>query len=482
MRADDAGGGATGAGGLKIAVIGAGVAGLVAAYRLGAVGHRCDVYERWPGLGGQAATLDVGEGALLERYYHHLFMSDRDICELYDEVGLPDEIEWRRSAVGILRHGTTHPFTSPLDVLRFKPLPLLARVRMGAAVLWLQRRHRDAGPFEGVTAREWVTRAMGRHAYEQVWGPLLTAKFGDRADEISMAWLWSKLTLRRQIQGKQTREELLGYPRGSFEPLFGRLREIIERRHGGTVRIDCPARELAQEGAGFRVSAGAPGSFRRGHDPRRFEPGPEPEVYDAVLATVPSDVFEQLLDAELAAAIGADYLGVVRQAEYHSALCLLLEVDRRVTDFYWTNICDSEIPFIGVIEQTNFIEPERYGGRRFVYVANYVEPGDPTAELELEELLRLYEPGLRLVSPGFSRSWIRQAWRFVEPAGQPIVPAGYRRRLPPLRTGVPGLVLANTTQVYPEDRGTNYAVRLGAQAARELLASLPSRAAIAAPS
>jgi protoporphyrinogen oxidase len=464
---------------VRVGVIGAGVAGLVAAYRLTAAGHPCDVYERWPGLGGQAATLDMGGGVLLERYYHHLFMSDRHIAALCEEIGLPDELEWRRSAVAIFASGASHPFTTPLDLLRFSPLSPASRVRMGLAVLWLQRRHKRVDRFEDLTAREWVVRNMGRPAYDVVWGPLLRAKFGARrADDISMAWLWSKLTLRRQIQGEQAREELLGYPRGSFETIFARLAELIERA-GGRVLIDRPAAALARDERGFRLTAAAPGAFRAGHDPRRFPTEGEPERYDAVIATTPSDVFEALLSPSLVEELGPAYMSRVRGAEYHTALCVLMEVDRQVTDSYWTNICDPDIPFIGVIEHTNFVEPERYGGRRFVYVANYVEADDPLLELSLDELLAAYEAGLRRVNPQWSRRWVKQAWRFSEPAAQPIVTAGYRQRMPPLRTPVPGLVLANTTQVYPEDRGTNYAVRIGEDAARAVLggvASLPLQA------
>jgi protoporphyrinogen oxidase len=453
---------------MRVAVIGAGVAGLTAAYRLGLEGHECDVYERWPGLGGQAATIDVGDGVLLERYYHHLFMSDRHIQELCREIGLPDELEWRQSKVAIFAQGASHPFTTPMDLLRFKPLSLRARLRMGAAVVLLQRRHRSVEPFEDMAARDWIVRNMGREVYDVVWGPLLRAKFGERcADRVSMAWLWAKLTLRRQIKGEQAREELLGYPRTSFEAIFRRLAERIEA-NGGRVLIDRPATRIARGDAGFEVTPGAPGSFRAGHDPRAFEAAGEPEAYDSVLVTTPSDVFEALLDPRLAAEVGDGYLERVRGAEYHTALCLLLETDRQVTDSYWTNICDPDIPFIGVIEHTNFVEPERYGGRRFLYVANYVETDDPLLDLDMDALLDAYDAGLRRVSSRWTRDAVKRAWRFVEPAAQPIVTAGYARRMPPLRTPVPGLVLANTTQVYPEDRGTNYAVRLGDDAAAAL--------------
>ena len=449
-------------------MFGAGVAGLTAGHRLAQRGHRCDVYERWPGLGGQAATLDVGGGVRLERYYHHLFTSDVHIAELYRELGLPDEIEWRPSSVAMFAEGRSHPFTSPIDLLRFRPLSLPARVRMGVAVVLLQRASKDLSHYEGQTAREWIERRMGREAWAKVWGPLLRGKFGDRGDDISMAWLWSKLTVRRQIKGQEARQELLGYPRSSWERLYERLRESIEGA-GGRVMVDRPAARLARDGEGLLVTAGAPDSHRRGHDPASFAPDGEPERYDGVIATVPSDIFVRLLDERLAAEIGTEYLGRVRAAEYQTALCLLLELDRRFTPFYWTNVADRELPFVGLIEQTNFLEPERYGGRRFLYVANYLAPGHPLLELDPEVLIDAYEPGLRRVNPSFSRDWIHGRWLHREPAAQPIVTVGYAERIPGLDTGVPGLVLANTTQVYPEDRGTNYAVRLGDQAVEALL-------------
>jgi protoporphyrinogen oxidase len=448
----------------RIAVIGAGVTGLVAAHRLTQAGHACTVFERWPGLGGQAATLDVGGGVLLERYYHHLFTSDRHISDLFAELGMADELEWLPSSMAFFLDGRSWPFTGPLDLLRFKPLSPLARVRMGAAVLWLQRTARRVEPFESETARAWIVRAMGREPYERIWGPLLRGKFGDRADDVSMGWLWGKLTLRRQIKGAEAREEKLGYPRRSFEPLW----EALAAR-AGEVRIDAPVARLARDGGSFLVTPGAPGSFRAGHDPRAFAVDGSPERFDAVLATVPNAIFGALLDDPLARDVGEAYLRRLDSIEYHTALCLLLELDRSFTPFYWTNIADPAIPFVGLIEHTNLMGAERYGGRRFLYVANYLAPGDELLALDAAGLLERYTPALRRVNPAFEPGWVRASWLHREPAAQPIVDVGYRARIPPLRTGVPGLALANTTQIYPEDRGTNYSVRLGEQAARALI-------------
>lgn len=453
----------------RVAVLGAGVAGLVTARSLGHAGVPCDVYERWPGLGGQAATLDVGGGHLLERYYHHWFTSDEHIVALCEELGLGELVEWRPSSVAVFTHGRSFPFTSPRDLLRFSPLPPLARIRMGLAVLRLQRDKRGVEPFEAETARDWVRRAMGPAAWEQVWAPLLRGKFGDRAEDISMAWLWGKLTLRRQIKGGAARRELLGYPRGSFEPLWTRLREEIEGT-GGRVMVDRPAARVKRADDGrLTVVAGAPGSFRTGHDPRGFTRAGE-ERYDAVLATVPSDVFSALLDPGLAAELAPSYLERVGAIEYHAALCLLLELDRSFTPFYWTNVADPALPFVGLIEHTNLFDRARYDDRHFLYVANYVARDDPLLALDAPALLAYYEEGLRRVNPAWRPGWVRQAWLFSEPAAQPVVTLGYRERIPPLATGARGLFLANTTQIYPEDRGTNYSVRLGGQAAAAVLA------------
>jgi protoporphyrinogen oxidase len=450
----------------RVAVLGAGMTGLCAARRLAMAGERVDVYERWPGLGGQVATLDVGGGRLLERYYHHLFTSDVHIARLYKELGMEDAIEWLPSSVAMFAQGRSHPFTTPGDLLGFRPLSPLARVRMGAAVLALQKLGRRVEPYERLTAHEWITRRMGRQAWERVWGPLLRGKFGDRAEEISMAWLWKKLTLRRQASGQEARREMLGYPHGGWQPLLDRLRQEIESR-SGRVLIDRPAAALERAGDGIELSFGPAGSFREGHDPRKFEQAGA-ERYDAVLATVPNDVFEGLLGPALRAELDPGYLDRLSGIEYHAALCVLLELDRRFTPYYWTNVADRDLPFVGLIEQTNLIPAERYGGANFLYVANYLEPGDPLLGLGYDELLDAYEPGLRRVNPRFSTSWVRQRWVFQEPAAQPIVTVGYEKRIPPLRTGAPGLVLANTTQIYPEDRGTNYSVRLAGDAARAL--------------
>ena len=464
---------------MKVAVLGAGVAGLTAAYRLGLKGHEAVVYERWPGLGGQAATIDVGGGVRVERYYHALVTTDMEIVRLCEELGIGDELAMWPSSVGMFYGGRLYPFTSPLDLLRYKPMSPLARLRMGLAVFMLQRRAHDLEPFEPLTIREWVEDHMGHQAWETVWGPMLRGKFGDQADDISMSWLWAKLRTRRQLDRDQAKEEKLRYPLNSFEVIFRRLEERIHEL-GGRVLIDHPAArvERAAEG-GFLVHAGASDSFRKGHDPREFDVVGEPERYDAVIGALPTDIFEQVLDPALRDQVGDAYFGRANSIEYFEALCLLVELDRQFHPYFWTNVADEDMRFIGLIEQTNLVGPEHYGGRHFIYVANYLPKGHEWLSLDIEELWELYEPGLRRINPDFSRDWVKQSWRHREPAAQPVVLPNYRDRMPPYETGVPGLLMANTTQVYPEDRGTNYAVREADEVVEALLSRPPASATAA---
>ena len=252
--------------------------------------------------------------------------------------------------------------------------------------------------------------------------------------------------------GRTRARSSLGYPAARGSRCSRRCERAIEAR-GGRVLIDRPAVRIERRLRGHRRRAG---SFRAGHDPRAFEPAGA-ERYDRVLATVPNDVFER-------SCTGA---APSRSIEYFAALCLLLELDRPFSGFYWTNVADRELPFVGLIEHTNFVEPARYDGRRFLYVANYLEHGH-----ELLVARRRRAAGALPAGPAQGQPGLRPrvgeeprgctASRPPSRSSRSATTSGSRR----CRRRSPGLVLANTTQVYPEDRGTNYAVRLGDQAAR----------------
>ena len=428
---------------MRVGIIGAGAAGLAAGYELVKHGHQAAVFEVAPFLGGQASTFDVG-GARLERGYHHLFTADTDIVELIDEIGLGAQMRWIDSKVGILHQGKIYDFVTPFDLLRFTPLSLVNRIRLGLVTM-LIKWHKDWRTLEGFTADEWINRRAGKSVYDVVWGPMLRGKFGEEYyRRVGMAWFWGKIHTRFASRGKGMVKERLGYPMGSFGEVFDVLARRIEEM-GGEIHLGAGVRRIAVDESRARGMV--------------IEvPGEEPSSrdFDAVISTTPSYVFPKLVPA-----LPADYQAKLDGVEYMAAVLVVLVLDRPLSHIYWLNVADRSIPFVGVIEQTNLIEPSHYGGNHVVYLSNYLSPSHRLYKLEPEELLEEYIPHLAKINPEFDRSWIQDSHYHKIAAAQPIIGTDYSHRIPDHRTPFKGVYLANTTQVYPEDRGTNYSVRMG---------------------
>ena len=438
---------------MRVGIIGAGATGLTAAYELGKQGHEVVVYERAPFLGGQASTFDVG-GARLERGYHHLFTGDTDIQDLMEDIGLGHRMRWVESKVGTLYGGKIYNFVTPMDLLRFTPLSMVDRVRLGLVTL-LVRRIKNWRRLEGITAAEWLRKWAGKNVYDVFWSPMLRGKFGeDFYDQVGMAWVWGKINTRFASR-KGLGREMLGYPIGSFGEVFDVLAEQIGEQ-GNQVHLDAEVdRIISEDGVPPRLEVRLP------------DEGTAVREFDAVVATTQSYMFMRLAPPLL-----EEYRSKLAGARYLAAVLIILVLDRPLSDLYWLNVADRSIPFVGVIEQTNLIGPEHYGGKHIVYLSNYLSREHALYKLGHEELLDEYLPHLRGINPDFDPSWIETSYYHRVPAAQPIIGVGYTERLPEHRTPLKGVYLANTTQVYPEDRGTNYSVRMGRRVARMVMEDL----------
>ena len=441
---------------MKVAIIGGGALGLAAAYDLCLKGHKPEVFEVAPFLGGQASTFEVG-GGLLEKGYHHLFKSDTDIVDLIHQLGLGPKLHWIESKVGLFHGDRIWNFASPKDLLTFTPLSFIDRVRLGLVTLYLQKT-KNWQRFESVTALEWLQNRVGRRPYEVIWEPMLRGKFGRHYDKVSMAWLWGKIYLRVASRERIWEKEKLGYPMGSFGEIFDALDAAIKRM-GGDVRLSTGVRRvIVDDGRAVGLEVQTRGSE------------PETRRYDAVIATTPSYVFTRL-----APMLPKDYQQRLSNVTYLSAVLAILVLDRPLTEKYWLNIADRSIPFVGIIEQTNFVPPELYGGNHVVYLTNYPATDEPIYQMTPDELFEEYLPHLSRVNPNFNRSWIVDYHHHKVDAAQPIIGVNYGQQIPGLRTPIPALYLANTTQIYPEDRGTNYSVKLGREVARLVMKDHNSR-------
>ena len=419
---------------MRYGVLGGGALGLTAALRLAQRGHEVMVIEREPEAGGLAAGFRVGD-AYLDKFYHHLFRSDTAAQALIAELGLSDRLLWPRPRTVTLWGGQVHQLDSPLTLLRFRPLPLADRLRMGAAMAYL-RLERDYHRLEGKRAAPWIRRWMGARSHEVVWEPLLRAKFGAVADEIALPWFWARIHYRSTE---------LGYLRGGFQQLYDRLVERIQALDG-QVRLGTRVTSITPTDAAIDVVTDA-----------------GTERFERVVSTLPTR-----LTCQLTPALPEDYRARHEWGRAYGAHCLILALDRPLTDSYWMNINDRGFPFLALVEHTNYMPPSDYGGRHLVYLGNYRPMTDPLFSMSKQAILDEFLPCLTRVNPAFQPEWVTESWSFSAPFAQPIVTVDYHEHIPPFDTPVPGLYTASMFQVYPQDRGQNYSIALANRLDRHL--------------
>ena len=426
----------------RLGVVGGGPAGAAAALDLARKGHEVVLVEAGDRLGGLVASLEVG-GTALERYYHHVFPQERTIQALLADLGLGDRLEWLPSRVGVYRDGRVWPFTTPQDLLRFGPLPPPDRLRLGVSGLLLSRA-RDWTRLDRVPARRWLARASGTPATEAVWQPMLEAKFGAAADTVPAAWMWGRFDQR--AGARQGTVEKLGYLRGGFRQLFDALETALDEA-GVDLRTGTrvTAVDAAHEGVTITLD------------------DTEAVGLDGLLWTAGLPLLDHLagathhVDTPTAAQVRG--LGV---------LSVVLELARPVTDVYWLNICDPDVPYGALVEHTNFVPPSDYGGRHVVYLARYFTPDEAVAAADPEAEADRWVADLQARFPHVRDDDILARHVSRASYAAPLVQLGHLEQVRPLRTGLPRVWAASMAQVYPHDRGMNDGMELALQAGRGL--------------
>lgn len=431
-----------------IAIIGGGFTGLAAAYDLTRLGYRVTVLERDETVGGLAGSFLV-QGTPLEKFYHHWFTNDVHVMQLIRELGSEDQVVVHPTRTGMYYNKSFFKLSTPMDVLRFTPLNLIDRIRLGLLVLRV-RSVNDWMKLESMTASEWLLQLCGRQVYKVVWEPLLRGKFGHYAERVSAVWFWNKLKLRGGSRGKGAAENL-AYYRGGFAALAERVAHEV-RKHGGQIRTGVSVEGLRVTGArisGLNTSAGILEA-------------------DAVIATPALPIVAGLV----APHTDASYVEELRRVEYLGNICLVLELDRSLSSTYWLNVNDPGFPFVGVIEHTNFEKPSTYGGRHIVYLSKYLPVDAELYQMKDPDVLSYTLGYLQRMFPEFRRDWIKDYHVWRAEYSQPVVVQHYSKLIPPMETPVSGLFLSTMAQVYPEDRGTNYAIREGRKVAELVARSL----------
>lgn len=428
-----------------VIVVGGGFAGLTAAYRLVKQGRRVILLEADTSVGGLAGAFDVGN-TKLDRFYHHWFTNDLEVMGLIEELGLSEQVVTSATNTGVYYANNFFKLSTPMDLLRFSPLSFVNRIRLGLLTL-RARKIENWMELENRTAAEWLCELGGEQVFKVVWEPLLQGKFGPYAENVSAVWFWNKLKLRGGSRGKGG-EERLAYFRGSFYLLAVALADAI-RAAGGEVRCSTKVEKLAKGEDELWTASGSWGSVSA---PLAVATPALPLIADMTEDWAPAEWLEQM-----------------RRIKYIGNVCLVLELDRSLSETYWLNVNDPSFPYVGVIEHTNFEAPTVYGGRHIVYLSKYLPHTEELYRMSDEEVFDFSLPHIQKMFPAFQAEWVlgHSVWRARW--SQPVVERNYSTLIPAETGPDKGLYVCSMAQIYPEDRGTNYAIRQGNCIAERLL-------------
>jgi len=420
---------------LRYAVIGGGITGLTAAYWLLKAGHDVAIFEAGPELGGLASSVRV-QNSWVDRFYHCILPSDVALLSLVEEIGLGESIYWQETEMGFLYRKQLYPLTSPKDLLRFSPLSMTDRMRLGLTGLY-GRYLKDWQPLEKVTAKDWLVRFCGERAFNTIWKPLLVFKFGESWQKAPATYLWARVKRQGATRRGNPSKELLAYPKGGFKVIIGRLAEEV-RRLGGVIHTGTKVEKIV---ANY-------------HRVKGITIGGGVLEFDKVVSTLPIAQLVKILDPDV-----LNHHFRHNGVKYQAAVNVLMVLKKQLTKYYWIPAVDSDVSFAGIVETTNLIRREDLGGINLVYLANYVPREHPLYSMESGELISRSTTELQAALPTFSSNQILEAHVFRAAFVEPVWTLNYSSQLPQRAMLDNSLFVLSTAQLYPEINSTSNCVK-----------------------
>ena len=421
-----------------VVIVGAGFTGLTAAYVLAERGRSVRVIEADYAVGGLAGTFQFADGVKLEKFYHHWFNNDVYVPELVKELGMEGDVITLPTRTGMYFNGQMWKLSTPMDLLRFTALSLVDRIRLGLLVFQV-RRVKDWKTIEHLSIREYLEALCGKNVYRVVWEPLITSKFSVFAEAVNAVWMWKKLVLRGSTRNDKGGEEL-AYFKGGFGRLAEAMVSAIEKA-GGKVSVGESVQGVQVEGK--RITG--------------LQTNVETVLGKQFLFTPAFPIIANIFEG----VAPPDWLASLRKVRYLGNMCLVLRLNQSLSETYWLNVNDPGFPFVGVIEHTNFDTPDNYKGSHIAFLSRYLAVEDPVWSYTDEQYVDFALTSLKRMFPKMERSWLieHRIWR-AEYA-QPITERNYSQYVPSRETPFENAYISTMAQIYPEDRGTNYAIREG---------------------
>jgi len=445
---------------VNVGIVGGGIMGTSLGYFLSQQGVNVEIFEASPALGGLAGTIALEDGVSVDRFYHTILSSDGHLRQMCAELNIADQLRFRETRMGFYHQGATHSMNNVVEFLRFPPLGWVDRFRLGLTVLYAQL-VRDWQQLEGVNVEEWLIHLSGRHTFENIWRPMLKAKFDGGFENTPATYIWSRLVRMKSTRSGASQKEEAGHLIGGYMTLIDAMAERIEAA-GGKIHLRCPVQEIV---------------IQQGHA-RGIRVENEVRPFDTVVAALQVPIFRQLI-----AAASREYRDFLGQTDYLGVICPLLVLDRPLTGFWTLNITDDRVPFTGIIETTTYIDPQYVGGHHLVYLPKYTTPGSQWQQMADEEIQEIWLTNVEAMFPHFDRRWIRRFLVHRERYVEPLHWLNSMHLIPEVKTPVDNLYLATTAQIYPALTNSESVTRHARQVAQIILeksaATVPSPACVA---
>lgn len=425
----------------RIAVLGAGPMGLAVAYQLARDGHAPVVFEADDRVGGMTASFDFG-GLEIERYYHFHCTSDHAFLSVLDELGLASSMRWVETRMGYYFQDRVVPWGNPVALLKFPGLGLVAKLRYGLHA-FLSVRRNDWSSLDGIDAASWIRRWVGNEAYEVLWRKLFEYKFYDYANNLSAAWIWSRIRRIGRSRYDLFREKL-GYLEGGSKTLLTAMSRYIES-NGGEIRLSTQVKRV-------RIESGAVTGVETAD---AFEP------FAKVISTIPLPYVPAVMPD-----IPAEVRDGLAALKNIAVVCVIAKLRKRLTENFWLNVNDPDMDIPGLVEYTNLRPLDEH----IVYVPFYM-PGEHAKYKDPDSVfMDKVKRYIMEINPELSDQDFIDVRVSRYRHAQPICTPGYLKGLPPADSVAKGLWVADTSYYYPEDRGISESIGFGRSMARKAAA------------
>jgi protoporphyrinogen oxidase len=412
---------------MKVGIVGSGIMGICLGYFLSQKGVEVEIFEASSVLGGLAGPITLEDGTKVDRFYHAILSSDGHLLDLCSELAIADQLRFNETRMGFFHNGKIYSMNNIVEFLRFPPLGWIDRFRLGLTVLYAQL-IRDWHDLENISVEKWLVRLSGKRTFDNIWRPMLKAKFDGGFENTPATYIWSRLVRMKSTRSGAGQKEQAGYLIGGYRTLLQAMSDRI-LACGGQIHLNRPVKEILIEDnrvKGLRL-------------------GDEVHLFDKVVGTMQAPVFRRLIPGAV-----QDYQEFLSKTEYLGVISALLVLDRPLTGYWTLNITDDRIPFTGVIETTSYIDPQHVGGHHLVYLPKYTFPNSSWQARTDTEIKEIWMQYLATIFPDFDRRWIRYFLIHRERYVEPLHGLNGSHLIPPVKTPIENLYLATTAQIYPE--------------------------------